>query len=218
MTAEMIYKSCCDVVHGYAVAIDQDPAELLKLMEKDLTTWSHSTLFPALAPLAAIMQDSREKMDRATTSAGTLAALKRIAKAANRDNMRGGWTDAAGRFCVCSGFHAVRLHGVKFDSIPAIPGFDGLEKCMQRPASDLYEIEPPSVADCKAFKAQHGKGSQRPMPIDGGRRWVNPAYMVDMLQALPGAKVYTTDAPTSPIWFESDQGDGILMPARPPRK
>ena len=216
MTPEMIYQNCCAALVSYAKATDRPERFFLDWFEAshpDATRYAD----PVLAALAPIMQDARNRMDRATTSAGTLAALKRIANACSRDNMRGGWTDAAGRFCVCSGFHAVRLHGRKFDSIPAVEGMD-LDKCMQRPASGLYEIEPPTVADCKAFKAQRGKGSKLPMPIDGGRRYVDPCFMVDMLQALPGAKVYATDNALGPIWFESDQGDGILLPCRPPKQ
>lgn len=216
MNAEKVYSLCCDAIRAHADLTQQDGAALIREMEKDLTAWSCSELFPVLAALAPIMQDAREQMDKATTPAGQLAALKRIAKAGAREDVRGGWVDAQGRYCVCSGYHAARLPGARFDSIPAAKGLESLDQAMQRPASGLYEIELPSVADCKAFKATHGKHD--PMPIDKGRRWVDPRYLLDMLQALPGAKVYATDRPTAPIWFESEQGDGILLPVRPPKQ
>ena len=215
MNAEKVYSLCCDAIRAHADLTQQDGAALIRMMEKDLTAWSCSDLFPVLAALAPIMQDAREQMDKASTSAGILAAMKRIAKAATRDQFRGHWIDSEGRACIVSGFHAVRLHGVKCDSIPTVTAWDGIDSAMQRPTSGLYEIQPPSVADCKAFRAAHGK--TEPMPIDEGRRYVNAGYMLDMLQAIPGAKLYATNQATGPIWFEAGESDGILLPVRPPR-
>lgn len=216
MTNEKIYSQCCQVLAAYAAEVGHDAGALFRLFEKDPDAAACSTIFPVLAALAPIMQAAREGMDKETTSAGTLAALKRIAKTATKDNFRGYWIDGKGRACICSGYHAVRIQDAKFDSIPTVPAWDGIEEAMKRPGSGLYEIQPPTVADCKAFRASHDK--RAPMPIDEGRRWVSSAYMLDLLQALPGAKVYATDNALAPLWFESDKGDGILLPCRPPKK
>ena len=44
--------------------------------------------------------------------------------------------------------------------------------------------------------------------------WVNSNYLIDMLKCLPNAKVYVVGQ-LSPIYFEADNGDGILLPVRP---
>lgn len=216
MTNERTYALCCDALRAAAALMDQPADTLLKMYEAQPEACERSAHFPILAILAPIMNDARAGMDKANGSGQQLNACKRIAKAASREDLRGAWTDTAGRFCVCSGFHAARLHGVKYDSIPAVKGMESLDQAMKRPASGLYEIVPPTAAECKAFQAMHGK--KKPMPIDEGRRYVNPGYMLDMLQALPGAKVYATEKALAPVWFESEQGDGILMPHHPPQQ
>lgn len=217
MTNERRYSLCCDALRSAADLLKlDDPAALIRLFENDPAGAARTPYFPILAALAPIMQEAREGMDKATTSAGTLAALKRIAKAATRENLRGHWIDADGRACLCSGFHAVRLQGVTLGSIPTVDAWEGLGRAMERPASGLYRIELPTVAEVKAHQATNGKDS--PLRIDGGRRWVDPRYMLDMLQALPGAVAYATDRATAPIWFDSDHGDGILLPVRPPKQ
>lgn len=217
MTHEKRYSLCCEALRSAAALLNIDDANgLIKLFEEDPAHAARTPYFPILAALAPIMQEAREGMDKTTTSAGTLAAMKRIANAATREQFRGHWIDKEGRACVCSGSHAVRLLGVKCDSIPAVPVWDGIGQAMQRPASGLYRIELPTAAECKAFRAANGKN--KPMPIDGGRRWVDPRFMLDMLQAMPGAVAYTTEKAISPLWFESDQGDGILLPVRPPKQ
>lgn len=46
---------------------------------------------------------------------------------------------------------------------------------------------------------------------------VNPQYLIDMIQALPGCTAYKPQSQTSPIYFEAPNGDdGILLPVRPP--
>ena len=47
--------------------------------------------------------------------------------------------------------------------------------------------------------------------------WVNPEYLLDMLNALPGCVAYKPDRPIDPIYFKAKNGDGLLLPIRPPR-
>ena len=214
MTNEKRYEQCCDALRAAAILMEMDDsAALIKLYEKDPTAASNTPYFPILAAIAPIMQEARENMDKAVTPAATLSALKRIAKECPRDYMRGVWTDKEGRACVCSGSHAVRVKGVKVDSIPTVAPWSGMEQCMQRP-TELHPVTLPTIAECKTFKASHGKYD--PMPIDEGRRYVDPSRMIDMLQALPGATASAGAKQSDPIWFDTDKGDGLLMPMRPP--
>lgn len=215
MTHERRYALCCEALRAADSLLDHDPGALVKLFEMDPAAAVRNPYIPILAALAPIMQEAREAMDKANSSGAVLSALKRISKACNRDTLRGGWIDDEGRFCVCSGCHAVRLAGARFDSIPTVDGFEGLKKCMERPGG-LHRVELPSVAEVKTFQAAHGK--KEPMPIDEGARYVDPRYLLDMLQALPGATAWTGPKPNSAIWFETEKGDGILLPVRPPKK
>lgn len=215
MTHEKRYSLCCEALRSAATLSEQEPDALVKLFEADPAIAAAQSYFPILAALAPIMQEAREAMDKGNNSGAVLSALKRIAKVATRDDLHGGWIDDEGRYCVCSGFHAVRLNGARFDSIPTVTGFDGLKKCMERPA-DLERVELPTVSEVKAHRAAHGKAA--PISINGGLKWVDPNYLLDMLQALPGAEAFTERKELGGIWFENDKGDGILLPCRPAKK
>lgn len=211
MTNERTYYYCCEALKAAAIAENYAPDTYINLFEK--YPEAAASLSPLLAALVPIMQDARAGMDKANSSGAVLSALKRITKASGREDLRGGWIDQQGRYCVCSGFHAVRLPGAKFDSIPAVPAVDSLDRIMTRP-DGLHQFTPPTVADCKAWKAAH-KGE--PMPIDEGRRYVDAGYMLDVLQALPGAVFLASNSAVAPIWADAPTGDGILMPKRPPK-
>lgn len=213
MNAEKTYQICCDILNGYAAETNQKVDELLKLMEYGPNPYSS-----VQTGLYYLMQDARERMDKAVTPASQLAALKRIVKnvSDHKESLKGYWLDGEGRVCVCDGYRAARLRGIKCDSIPKVEGWDGLDKVMEKPAGDLLDVTMPSLADCKAYIAQRGKGSDRPMFVESANKWFDPVFMADMLQTFPDATWTTADNKYGPLWCESAQGDGILMPHRPP--
>ena len=70
----------------------------------------------------------------------------------------------------------------------------------------------------KAFisemKAKHGAKNNIPYCIDGFI-YVNPQFLLDFMQALPGCEAIRPEDAKHPIYFKSEDGDGILLPVNP---
>lgn len=153
------------------------------------------------------------------------AAAKRICKAAF-DNynvtIHGAWTDEKGRQCVCDGYRFVR-----FVAAYDLPKLDekftplDLEKCL---ASDMTQpLVLPDLSEVKAalkvWKAEHPKkrgATNTPGTYDfgDGLPMVNAQYLIDAMEALPGAEAYISASrgEKSGIYFKSEAGDGLLLP------
>lgn len=92
------------------------------------------------------------------------------------------------------------------------------QKCS--PADKSAEIELPTLEEVKAAAnmnkaAVKRKESELPIPLAGGRIWVNPAYLLTMMQIFPFQRVVVmTGNAYQPIYFSCDGADGILMPMR----
>ena len=41
--------------------------------------------------------------------------------------------------------------------------------------------------------------------------WVNPQYLLNVMECLPDCKAYAANK-ISPIYFKSENGDGVVMP------
>lgn len=54
-----------------------------------------------------------------------------------------------------------------------------------------------------------------PIPLASGRIWVNPAYLLTIMQIFPFQRVVTmTGNAYQPLYFSCDGADGILLPMR----
>lgn len=172
-------------------------------------------------PAAEIIAAARA--DLAKKAGSPVNALKRIANAAIRDELRG--VSYSGDYSyVISGFHGVKIPG-KIDGLPAVPGADsipGLFDSIKKDVKNRYNItlNLPQAADIKAFIAANGlrrnsKARPDPFHIDAGI-YCNPFYLLDIIEALPGCIAYG-NGPTDLVYFTSPAGDGVLCPVRLPR-
>lgn len=119
-------------------------------------------------------------------------------------------------WCVCDAYRAVRFKDElpleKAEDTTGAGWFD-LRKIMVRPYNSK-KIESPDLTEFKLFARTHKSDRyQIDKELD---IWVNSNYLMDMLKCLPNAKVYVVGQ-LSPIYFEADNGDGILLPVRPKR-
>lgn len=184
--------------------------------------WTDNNIFPFYASAARMLIDCREQMDKKHTPAARMAAVKRLCKSAMGTNDRrlAGIFQNRGKYAICNGYMFVRLA----DDIPALPHVDtekvmplDLEKCT--PPSEMFVAvaELPAVADLKAYiakcKAIGGKDHKISYELPNGV-YVNPQSLLDMIQIFPDAVAHIT-GPTAPIYFESADGDGVLMPVHP---
>lgn len=165
--------------------------------------------------------DGLAQMDSKTTARGTVAAVKRICTSAakmGRANLAGIW-EKDGKYFVCDGFRALRLNeditALEHVAAETAPRVEDLMNRAEVEKTAVLEL--PTAAEIKAHIAAAGgakNARQNPLYI-GGLVAVNPVYLLDMLQALPGCVAYVTKNNVSPVYFVADNGDGILCPVRP---
>ena len=128
-------------------------------------------------------------------------------------------------WCVCDGCCAVRFKDkMPLEEVAAKGDLFNLNNvCM--PVNNAVEIQLPSIVDVKlAVKenvVKNSKGKkvgQKPMCVNEEiSLYVNPQYLLDMMECLPNAKMYAGNN-VSAIYFEADNGDGVLLPVKPPKK
>lgn len=220
MTPEKTYENVCNMLreydnatgNGYAGAVIDRPWE-----------WEHGTIFPFYESAAKMLIDARAAMDKKTTPAATVAAVKRMTKAAmahSNTALHGIFPDR-GMFAVCDGCRFIRLH----EDIESLPHVDltrvkplDLSKCTPDRSQFTAEIELPTVAELKAYIAKvkgiAGKEYYMYSWMITDGIYVNPQYLLDMVQIFPDARVYITN-PKAPIYFESEAGEGVLLPVNP---
>lgn len=166
-----------------------------------------------------------------------LAAVKKFCHACIRTNKERktdspylGLVEENGSFYLVDGFRMVRF---RYD----LPELDHAEKkeigaqpSMLRFIEDAYtmadkmgkagEIELPDLEEVKAAasmnKKQKKDADKLPIPLGGGRIWVNPAYLLDMMQIFPYQRIVCmTGKAYQPILFGCECADGILLPVNP---
>ena len=184
--------------------------------------WTDNAIFPFYASAAKMLIDCREQMDKKNTPAARMSAIKRICKSAvnrNDKRMQGVFPDRDA-FAICDGYRFIRLK----EDVPSLPHVDlknvipmDLEKCTPRPENFVATAELPAAADLKAYiakcKAIGGKDNRFSWELPNGV-FVNPQMLLDMIQVFPDAVAHITSK-TAPIYFESEYGDGVLMPVHP---
>ena len=191
-------------------------------------TFAHSSVSPFLACAAELLLDVQAAMDRATTSTETLAALKRIYNScpASRPAMDG-FFRSGDMWALCDGCRFVRLHD-KPGSIPEAPQAPGdtppidLEKTAQQALVGAEDVELPPAGQIKAYiaeqKARHGTKKnrwERYEALPGW--WCDPQFLLNLVQALPGAAAVKAPGPYKPVYLKSENGDGLLLPCKPPQ-
>ena len=226
MTNEKKYALLVKMIREY-----DDAAKLEGLGEKMIQNpalYTRDPFFPFLACAAELLLDVQAAMDRGTTSAETLAALKRIYNSTpeSRQAMRG-FFRSGDMWALCDGFRFVRLHD-KPGSIPEAPQGAGdkppidLDEYAKQALVDAEDVELPQAGQIKAYiaeqKAKHGGKKnrwERYEALPGW--WCDPQFLLDLVQALPGASAVKAPGPYKPVYLKSENGDGLLLPCKPPQ-
>ena len=226
MTNEKKYTLLVKMIREY-----DDAAKLDGFGEKAIErpdVFAYSENFPFLACAAELLLDVQAAMDRGTTSAETLAALKRIYNScpASRPAMMG-FFRSGDMWALCDGCRFVRLHS-KPGSIPeAQQTPDGkspldLEKIAQEALVGAEDVELPTAGQIKAViaeeKAKHGSKKNNWDKWEALPGWYcDPQFLLDLVQALPGAKAVKALGAKKPLYLRSENGDALLLPVRPPQ-
>lgn len=144
------------------------------------------------------------------------AACKRIMKGNSAEIHRGvhsldGWT------FVMDTAHAVYLRGSSLDLPPVPETLRDFSKSIlgllakTEPEAKGEKLNLPTVKEVKTWMKLNKKGT----PYDLGGVLVDPRFLVDMLEALPGCEAIRPDHYKKPILFKSGENRGILMQIRP---
>ena len=117
-------------------------------------------------------------------------------------------------YCVCDGYVAVRFK--KELPLKRVPNGTcepfHLRDIVKKP-DGAQQIVLPDLADIKVFCKTHNKDELYRLDEELDV-YVNPVYLANIMGCLPNATVYARDG-VSAIYFEAENGDGVLMPARP---
>ena len=206
MTNDKMYEAVIRMTRAMGAQLEQE--DLAEKVIANPAYWCGGCI-PFFNDAASLLSDLRERMDKGTTSASTLAAAKRIVKEGQRHNIDGAWTDD-GWFILCDGYRAVRLK----EDIACLPHIEKKLDVNSLFTKNEYSNEAlplPSIVDVKAHMAATSKKTPYKLNEDS---WVNPSFLLDMLQVLPGCKARTADNKASIIYFYGETGDGILLPVR----
>lgn len=218
MTYETMYNHICVLLQEYDLHTSNRAADgVISNPEK----WVSSEYFPFYASAAALLIETRAKLDTKTTPRTAIAAITRIYKSCNasRPEMCGLFT-YGDRFVICDGYRLLRLTN-DISSIPHVENDFDVASVMKGLGPTSETLQLPTVGELRAHIITHN--------VKRGRKTittsyfldnfihVNPQYLIDMIQALPRCTAYKPQSQTSPIYFEAPNGDdGILLPVRPP--
>ena len=125
--------------------------------------------------------------------------------------------DGSSLYCVCDTYRAVRFNKMmplqEIDTNNCTP-IELSNICLK--VDNAVEIKLPNIVDVKLASKDvvinDKKKVPKPYCIDKEiGLWVNPQYLLDMMECLPNAKVYAGNSKQL-IYFRADNGDGVLCP------
>lgn len=164
-----------------------------------------------------------------------LTAVKKFCGACirkNKDNRQeyAGLAEESGSYYLVDGFRMVRFHydlpelihaeKKELGGQPSMIHFIEDARRKYGTADKSAKIELPDLEEVKAAVAMNKAAKKRkeaelPIPLADGRIWVNPAYLLTMMQIFPMQRVVVmTGNAYQPIYFSCNSADGILMPMR----
>lgn len=116
-------------------------------------------------------------------------------------------------YCVCDGYVAVRLKKeLPLERVPNGAGEPFSLKNIVKKPDGAHQIVLPDIADVKVFCRTCDKDDLYCLDEEL-EVYVNPVYLANIMGCLPNATAYARDG-VSAIYFESENGDGALMPVR----
>ena len=214
MTNEKRYELVCEMLRAYDAVSDGHMGAAEQVI-KEPHKWSRSAYFPFYANAAELLIEAQSGMDKKVTSAGRLAALKKVVKNVPeyQERMKGIFKSGE-RWAVCDGYRFIRVEN-KPESIPETDFDMDLDQTIPQNAKQAEVVELPSAVEIKSFIASHriGRGQIEPMEALPGW-WCNAQYLLDMVQALPNGKAYKPEKNISPLYYEAEDGDAVLLPVR----
>ena len=209
MTTEKLY----DIIKSWSARIHD---EGFLMMENEM-----------LDVLKSLESDMLIEQSKKSGTKSIVNAANRIIKNAesrNKPILEGMFTnqtrDGSTLYCVCDGYVAIR-----FNEKPLLPEIDekyhGQEMQLEqivKPMDGSKEIALPDIGELKVYIKTHKikeKNNDKKVAdylLDKELNlWVNPQYLLNAMECLPDCKAYAANR-ISPIYFKSENGDGVVMP------
>lgn len=223
MNSELLYEKIVAMMKEYDLHTGSQGTESV-IKNPHAWTGDAACYMPFYGLAAEILIDAREGMEKKTTPASTLAAVKRVIKATEKINPR-----LAGIFqhpCDPSGYYLCDGHRL-FRFCQDIPALKHLEEApfdvspmfkqmTENTTGDPFPL--PSVASLKAFqkaeKARNEDRNRRPACVNE-KYFFNPQYLIDLLQIFPDARAICPESTKSPLFIHSKNGLSMLLPVHP---
>lgn len=192
---------------------DRDEKNIESVYKKLLKDPNVFMPIPALTSICKLLTLAGEQMGN--EQAGKAApALRRLAKNSPREEQRGVFLDEQGRQIACDGFRAVRLNE-PVKGIPEVKPFFNFEKMVTDRKGNRRDLVTPEPGELRKEISRQRALKMGPLWNFGeGLPTVNAAFLRDMLDILPDAKLCIYGSANSGVWFNSPSGDGLLMPVR----
>lgn len=221
MTPEKTYQHVCEMLHSYDSATGNDAAAKLISGPSDFLRCFN----PFYESAAALLLDAKTRMDKSSTSASVVSAVKRMTKSAvaGCNKYLQGMVCQKGLYCICDSYRILRLKE-DVTSVPHIentPSTPDLANLMKQAIDSMnVKLDLPEEGDVKAYiaRCKAAAGNKHTYSYQLAENvYVDPQYLLDMLQALPGCTCYTDadKAGKATIYFVADNGDGVLLPVNP---
>lgn len=220
LNTETIYKTIYSYLKNQQGVEDLDA--YLKTWTRTKPNSSPCSIGDLINLCANLQDDIRQKTNKAAGKGNIEKGMQAVIKSASKANISGmaGYFLSNGLPTVCDGFRLIRSK-VPFDIGEPIQGLDAQKIFDGSPREAGTELELPSLGELKSYiKLQKLENSSRTKEIlyDFGEEKpkLNAEYLLDMLTAFPDAKAYYDLRSTqlSAVYFNSETGEGILMPVR----
>lgn len=222
MTSAKMYEHICTMLRQYDQETGRNDAEKVIARPADFAALDKLPYYAFYSSAAAMLIESRRGMDTKTTPKTAISAITRIIKSIQPERKQfKGIFENRGKYVICDGYRLIRLNE-DISSVPHTENDFDVAGVMRGCSAEGETIALPTVGDLKAYIAANTKKVGRRKETSpyflNDVVYVNPQYLIDMIQALPGCTAYKPESPVSPIYFASESGDGILLPVRPPKK
>lgn len=133
------------------------------------------------------------------------------------------------RVNVCDGFKLIQLNAETAPELPTLPeemDYIDAARIMDPAKENADAVTLPGISELKNYikieKAKKKAAKDKSAPVyiltteNGQKVHTNAIYLLDIMECLPGANAAASvRGPFYPVYFEGENGRGILCPVRP---
>ena len=228
-----VYYNTIQMINAY-VAAKNDPFDNWHIKIAEKTIQDPRSVMNGYIPdtfyqyAGQILLDCLEKMDKTRSGSGQLAAIKRVIKNSEKNNISAarGIFREGGSLWITDSYVLFKLSR----DLPSVLHSDETERII--PAGKIYfpvmenatiPVDLPDVRTLKLWIRENernaGKRHVKELTYNLGNVYVNPYYLLNVLEAVPECEMFRQESNISPLFFKAkdESISGILCPCRPPK-